>query len=258
MQKLRLAAVVVAAGLVTGSPLPLVGPGAGVALAAEISEAAEVDQSSPKAALRSLYQSMFAGNIDGMRQLLVLDTDEKQEVFGLLAPVMAESGKLASLSQKTFGLAPSGMSTMDLDAYMKSFEQAEVTEEGDTAKVVIPLTDQQKEILGGQELPATELTRVDGDWKISSVAAIGIDAALLEGPPEQQEMMKASMNAMATVARELQVELEAGEFDSAEAVGQAMMNRSMAIMQQMMADLQASEAETDDEVEEMGEDLESE
>lgn len=188
------------------------------------------DQSSPKATVKSLYDAMFAGDAAAMRSLMLLTTEDDRKFFDLMAPTMAASGKLMATSQERFGRAPmGGAGSVDLNAFRAMVDRAEVSVDGDSAVVKVPPTPEEAELLAGSEQPPFELKQVDGKWVVGSAASLGMDPAMFEDP-EAVRVLERTMGAMAKIAEDLEREVRDGKFNSADAVGEALMSRSMQVM----------------------------
>ena len=229
MNRLLLTATLSVAATIVAAPTIFPAP---VAAAVVVEDA---DQSSPVAAAASFFNAMFAGDEEAMQSMIRLETDKEKQAFDLMKPMLAASGKLMSTCQEKFGKAPVGRTTTDLDAVKEAIASATAEEDGDTATVTLTLPDDVAGISGTSTMPPMSMVKVDGQWMLADGKAFGMDAFTQDqmGPGEM-EMLTATIGALEEVATAMTAEVEAGKFDSAEAVSAEMNQRAMKAMQEAM------------------------
>src|SRR4051812_12335667 len=118
--------------------------------------AAAPDLSSPKAAAKSFYAAVEAGDAAAMRDMIGADDADHQKLAQAFADVIAAGKKLADVARDKYGAAgdPIGRGSITREDAAK-IDSATVEENGDDATLTIP----------GQQTPI-KLHRTSGAWKL--------------------------------------------------------------------------------------------
>jgi hypothetical protein len=175
---------------------------------------ASLDQSTPKALLRSFFASR--GEVDEvtLRSLMYAATPTEQKVLDSVVQIELANGRLRAAERERFGGATTGPSVassrgLDVDTLE---DIAALTErvEGDRAVIGSPMDPKLK----------MELVRVDGRWMLpmSSHAGGSIDAALADS-------LAATTRAQVEIIDALTADVRAGKFAGEEQVRQELARR---------------------------------
>lgn len=125
-------------------------------LVAVVAAAADIDPSSPRSALKSLYEALEASDATAVRNLFYATSEPERELADAFAAQIAAARNLGEAAAKKYGATgdalSKGMPAKDLIAQLPS---AHVATDGDAATVKIP----------SQQNPL-RLKRIDGNWKI--------------------------------------------------------------------------------------------
>jgi hypothetical protein len=118
--------------------------------------AADVDMSSPKAAVKSLYTAVGRVDTAAVRQLLYVENDPQQELAGGYGKVILASKRLGDIAKQKFPTSQNQLAQGTIvPEDIAKVESAMVSITGDNAVVRIT----------GNPDPI-KLRRVDGSWKI--------------------------------------------------------------------------------------------
>ena len=218
---------------------------AGTAAFAESPKAVTLDQSTPKAAAKSMMQAMHDGDAEGVKNSFDRSSEKMASVLDALAPMMAASGRLMAVTSEKFE-QPVGIGGMsvDLKLMMKAIDAGTVEEQGDQATVVPDtsmLPDEYKQSVEQagmtvEEASTVKLNKVDGKWLVQP-ESMQIDEATADSMLAKLEMVTAQMSAMAEAMNSVTAKVEQGEIADAaaaeQALEQAMMTAMMKMQQQM-------------------------
>src|SRR5450432_2943907 len=117
---------------------------------------AQVDTSTPKAAVKSLYAAVQRADAAAIRQLLVVQTDPGQQLIGAYADMILAGRRLGDVVQHKFPGASSAFSQGTfLPEDAARIDAADVSIDGDLAKVKFP-----------DHPPPITLQRSGGGWRI--------------------------------------------------------------------------------------------
>lgn len=165
----------------------------------------DVDQSSPKAAARTLFEAMAAGDEDAAFAVLIVEDRYRPMVSATMANMRAqnelEDAFVDKFGQEAWDSSSRRFASSPPDDAMEQIEQAEVNIDGDTATMTV-------------RGDTVTLRRVDGDWKIAF--------ADMMGAPESDEDIQEAvqmMQQMAGVFGQLTEGVASGEV-TAENIGQ--------------------------------------
>jgi hypothetical protein len=175
-----------------------------------------LDQSSPKALLRSFYASHGEVDAATIRSLLHATTPVEQKILDAVVQVEVASAQLRAAEKAKFGAAklPSSVA-----ATPQPFDVGSVTDletltekiEGDRATVSSPMDPKV----------AMEFVRVDGKWKLPIAAQLG-GAAI---DPAMAETLGTATRAQIEIIDAVTADVKAGKFVSEEQVKQELSRR---------------------------------
>ena len=172
-----------------------------------------LDQSTPKALLRSFFVSRGEVDEATLRSLLHAATPLEQKILDSLVQVELANGRLRAIERERFGTAttaPGVASSQGLD--LDTAEDIEALSEkidGDRATVSSPMNAQIK----------MELVRVDGKWKLPIAAQAGpVD-------PAMAETLGAATRAQVEIIDAVAADVRAGKFAGEEQVRQELTRR---------------------------------
>lgn len=179
-----------------------------------ITAAASLDQSTPKALLRSFYASRGEVDEATLRSLMHAATPAEQKVLDSVVQIELANARLRTAERERFGGATTGPSVasgrgLDVDT-LEDIEALTERIEGDRAVIGSPMNAKLQ----------MELVRVDGRWKLpmSSHAGGAIDAALADS-------LGATTRAQVEVIDALTADVRAGKFASEDLVRQELARR---------------------------------
>jgi hypothetical protein len=119
-------------------------------------EDVQIEPTSPKAALKSLYQALEVSDSAVVRNLLYASSDPERQLADAFAAQLAAAKSLGDAASKKYGATGDALSKgMPVRDQIAQLSSAQVTTDGDTATVKIP----------SQPNPL-RLKKVDGNWKI--------------------------------------------------------------------------------------------
>jgi len=212
---------------------------------AATAQAVDVDVSEPRATMMSMVNAMREGDAAALKKTVDLRDERTEEFFDAIAPLIASSGKLATVMEDKFGDAPAMQGQgMTPKTYREILDASEVETEGDSATIKINQEAvpeeyrQQFQQMGQAGMPDIELVKADGDWLLRP-KAIGIEAAMMQqfqGP--QKEQMQSMFSAMADATRQVTSQVEAGDFESAQQAQQALQQQMMRVMMEQQQQMQ--------------------
>ena len=187
-----------------------------VASAATPASAPALDQSTPKALLRSFFASRGEVDEATLRSLLHAATPLEQKILDSVVQVELANSRLRAAERERFGAAgtttaPSVASQQGLD--VDTLEDIEALTEkivGDRATVSSPMNAQI----------TMQLVRVDGKWKLPVAAHAGgaVDPAIAE-------TLGAAARAQVAIIDAVTADVKAGKFTSEEQVRQELTRR---------------------------------
>jgi hypothetical protein len=176
----------------------------------------EVDQSSPKATAKSLARAAAAGDNGAIISLLHVEEESVKEMFDIMAPMLSSTMRLDVAMREQFGEGMSDEAGMSMPT-MEAIDNAELTEEGDTATLAVE----------GQPT-AMELVRVDGKWFID------MSGDFEAMPPQQLDMMKRMLPVMSRVIDEVTQGVNDGDYETAQEAEGDLQNKLQAAMMEAM------------------------
>jgi hypothetical protein len=124
--------------------------------AAAIAAEADIDPTSPKAALKSLYEALEASDATAVRNLFHAPTNAEKELADAFAAQLTAAKNLGDAASKKYGATGDALSKgMPVKDQIAQLQAAPLTTDGDTATIKIP----------SQPNPL-RLRKVAGNWKI--------------------------------------------------------------------------------------------
>ena len=174
---------------------------------------AVLDQSTPKALLRSFYASQGEVEEATLRSLLHASTPLEQKVLDSVVQIELANARLRAAERQKFGAAT--VTTTSPSVHGLDFDTAEDIEaltekvEGDRASIGSPMDPKIK----------MELVRVDGKWKLPVTAQAG---AL---DPAAADTLAATARAQVEVIDAVTADVKAGKFSSEDQVRQELARR---------------------------------
>jgi hypothetical protein len=201
-------AVAVATAVTSSAPAAAVAPATTSAVA--------LDQSTPKALLRSFFASRGEVDEATLRSLLHAATPVEQKVLDSVVQVELANSRLRAAARQRFGAAatttaPSVASSQGVDVdTLEDIEALTEKIEGDRATVSSPMN----------AAITMQLVRVDGRWKLPVAAQAGgaVDPAIAE-------TLGAATRAQVEIIDAVAAEVRAGKFASEEQVRQELARR---------------------------------
>jgi hypothetical protein len=220
----RTAALALAAAFVAGTAAPSLADHHEKPAAGEMS--VEVDLSSPKATVKSMSLAALAGDLEAMKATIDTRDDRIAKMIDVAGPMITATSKFGAAANEKFGDAAGNAGPVNMTTIKKKIDEAEVVEDGDTAKLTIPpMTTEDGEAEG--QPTEMELVKVDGKWYIEP-GSIDMDAE--EFNEENMEQAKKIVPAMAKAVDEVTKRIKADEFETAEEAQQALQQSMMAAM----------------------------
>ncbi len=188
---------------------------AGLVLALSSSAAIAADMSSPKATLKGFAQAIKSGD-KAAAKTFVVDEPKEQEAADLALSFILPVLELDNTMQAKYGQGLSSEAGgFDQDAFSDELiDKAEVEVDGDSALVT------------NEEGSETELTKVDGNWKITMAGQMP--------PEEQMDMAKRVSSAMGTAANNIAEGVKSGQYATADEASNAFQFQMQQVMQQIM------------------------
>ena len=174
--------------------------------------AAAIDQSSPKALLRSLFASHGEVDQAALRSLLHAANPVEQKILDSVVQIELANSRLRAAEKEKFGKATTGPSSVagpmpreaiaEIDTFVEKID-------GDKATVCPPKDPSL----------AIALVRVDGKWKLPIASLLGkID-------PTNVETLDASTHAQVAIIDAVAAQVKAGRLTSEEQVKQELVKR---------------------------------
>jgi hypothetical protein len=175
--------------------------------------AVTLDQSTPKALLRSFFASRGEVDEATLRSLLHAATPLEQKILDSLVQVELANARLRTAERERFGTAttaPTAASSQGLDVdTVEDIDALTEKIEGDRAIISSPMNSRI----------SMELVRVDGKWKLPMSAQAGpVDPAIAE-------TLGAATRAQVEVIDAVTADLKAGKFTGEEQVRQELARR---------------------------------
>ncbi|MCC6239089.1 MAG: hypothetical protein IT448_02140 [Phycisphaerales bacterium] len=189
-------------------------------------QAAE-DLSTPKAALKTLFQAATSGDKQTVKDA-VSGTEMELKVADVMVDMITEMKALNEAAKAKFGQIPDDFD--DVSKLAGLVDQATVVETGDTAVISVPppprpegapkLTDEE----AAAQAKANELkmVRVNGQWKLDI-------SSMTQGEPLTDQHVQ-QFTAMAKAAKETTTEIKEGKHASYDAAMQAFGMKMMSAM----------------------------
>ena len=149
--------------------------------------AADGDASGPKAAMKSFYQAMEAGDAAAVRQLFHAAGDAEKDLADACAAELTAARALGEAARNKFAATGDALSKgMPLRDEIAKLDGAQVAIDGDTAILKLP----------GQSKPL-RLLKVDGRWKLSIADYAGVSADKIAGESAVHKDLAAVYNSVA-------------------------------------------------------------
>ena len=180
--------------------------------------AADVDQSSPKAAAVSFAKALDAGDAKTARQLATGSDADKQVIDAIISFNSAVKKLRESAIKKYTDKADEVVSPGAVIDSTKILDDTEVREEGDVATIV-PTKPQQRP-------SATHLKKVDGKWKVNLNQTLQESAA----PGQTIEQLHAMIQSWGDIFSETADEIDQGKYPTPADANQALSVKMMATL----------------------------
>jgi hypothetical protein len=180
---------------------------AGLLVVSTFSQAADVDNSDPKAVALAFAKAIENGDAATARQLVVGTDQEKQFVDSTVAFIGARK-KLKDSAVKAF--ADKAADLADLRGNMSDqIPNMDVQIDGDNATLIPP-----KSQPDGKPFP---LTKIDGKWKVK-LSALLSESSTQPSESSQQNLaeIQSTLNTWTTSINELATEIDQGKYKTAD------------------------------------------
>jgi len=161
------------------------------------------DLSNPKAAAKSLYHAVAAGDAAAVRQVLLTEGEAQEQLAGAFADVLTAGKKLNDAARDKFGAAGDAIGKPTItEEDAARVDQAVVTPTGKHGDDEVRLE------IAGQAKPMVWRKGTDGQWRLVVMDFAGADPQKL---PEQISMLAGVSQAMSDTADDI----AAGKFAAA-------------------------------------------
>ena len=177
--------------------------------------AMQLDLSNPRAASKSLFKAVAAGDREAVRSTLYADDASQRELIAAMADLIINGKHLGDAARQQFGQAgdPIGRGMLD-PSDLTRLDEAKVDEAGNTATVALPES--------GRSRPMT-FHKQNGQWKLIVTDFTGAAPANIA---KQTHLIHLMAEAMETSAHEV----SAGKYKTADAAITAIQRRLHEVM----------------------------
>jgi hypothetical protein len=188
------------------------------------------EEAALRAALKTLAKALQDGDREQIGHVIYASNPTERRMVDAMAGMAGQIAQLHKASAKAFGDEQARALTGDVAAEMGRIDEAQVSIEGDTAKVTYkaepatPAASKDSEPAPAGEAsspPPLVLKKVDGRWQVP-VAELSKDTT-----PEEIEQRLADLDVQTKVIAELSAEIAAGKYKSADKAAEAWQAKTM-------------------------------